>query len=107
MKVYLCRWPNNECSIVCAANKGEAIDELDEWDSATPEMLTEITRPFALDFSPVKQPVDPHNQFSKEYDWEFNQATEPFFDEILPKAGPLKSPRLEALARRTSKRASD
>ena len=34
MPLYLCRWPNGDCSVVWAANKGEAIENLDEVDNA-------------------------------------------------------------------------
>jgi len=34
MPLYLCRWPNGDCSVVCAANKGEAVEILDEVDNA-------------------------------------------------------------------------
>jgi len=30
MPLYLCRWPNGDCSFVQAATKGEAIELLDE-----------------------------------------------------------------------------
>ena len=34
MPLYLCRWPNGDCSFVLAANKGAAIELLDEVDNA-------------------------------------------------------------------------
>ena len=34
MPVFLCRWPNGDFSVVKAANKGEAIEFLDEVDNA-------------------------------------------------------------------------
>ncbi len=34
MPLYLCRWPNGDCSVVWAANKGEAVEILDEVDNA-------------------------------------------------------------------------
>ena len=34
MPLYLCRWPNGDCSFVFAANKGEAIERLDEIGNA-------------------------------------------------------------------------
>ena len=34
MPLYLCRWPNGDCSFVFAANKGEAIERLDEVGNA-------------------------------------------------------------------------
>ena len=34
MPLYLCRWPNGDCSVVRAANKREAVDLLDEVDNA-------------------------------------------------------------------------
>lgn len=38
--VYVCRWPNGDCSIVMAGSKREAIIALDEWDAADPSWLT-------------------------------------------------------------------
>lgn len=34
MPLYLCRWTNGDCSFVFAANKGEAIERLDEVGNA-------------------------------------------------------------------------
>jgi hypothetical protein len=34
MPLYFCRWPNGDCSFVFAANKGEAIECLDEVGNA-------------------------------------------------------------------------
>ena len=34
MPLYMCRWPNGDCSVVWATNKGEAIEILDEVDNA-------------------------------------------------------------------------
>ena len=34
MRLYLCRWPNGDCSFVQAATKGEAIELLDETANA-------------------------------------------------------------------------
>ena len=34
MPLYLCRWANGDCSVVWAANKGEAVEILDEVDNA-------------------------------------------------------------------------
>ena len=34
MPLYLCRWPNGDCSVVRADNKGEAIEVLDEIGNA-------------------------------------------------------------------------
>jgi hypothetical protein len=38
--VYVCRWPNGDCSIVMAGSKREAMIALDEWDAADPSWLT-------------------------------------------------------------------
>jgi hypothetical protein len=38
--VYVCRWPNGDCSIVIAGSKREAMIVLDEWDAADPSWLT-------------------------------------------------------------------
>ena len=42
MPLYLCRWPNGDCSFVFAANKGEAIECLDEVGNAEGCPLTPI-----------------------------------------------------------------
>ncbi len=34
MPLYMCRWPNGDCSVVWAANKGAAVEILDEVDNA-------------------------------------------------------------------------
>ena len=34
MPIYLCRWPNGDCSVVRANNKGEAVELLDEIGNA-------------------------------------------------------------------------
>jgi len=34
MPLYLCRWPNGDCSIVWARNKDEAVIELDQVGNA-------------------------------------------------------------------------
>lgn len=34
MLLYLCRWPNGDCSVVCACNKEDAIIALDEVGNA-------------------------------------------------------------------------
>jgi len=34
MALYLCRWPNGDCSVVRANNKGEAVELLDEIGNA-------------------------------------------------------------------------
>jgi len=34
MPLYLCRWPNGDCSVVRANNKGEAVELLDEIGNA-------------------------------------------------------------------------
>jgi hypothetical protein len=47
--LYLCRWPNGEFSIVKAANKREAIIELDEWAGAQASWLVPLET-FMVDF---------------------------------------------------------
>lgn len=47
---YLCRWPNGDFSVVAAANKREAIIELDEWDAAHPSQVQAIDS-FMVDFT--------------------------------------------------------
>ena len=42
MPIHLCRWPNGDCSFVFAANKGEAIECLDEVGNAEGCPLTPI-----------------------------------------------------------------
>ena len=34
MPIYLCRWPNGDCSVVRANNRGEAVELLDEFGNA-------------------------------------------------------------------------
>lgn len=34
MPLYLCRWPNGDCSVVWARNKQDAIAELDQVGNA-------------------------------------------------------------------------
>lgn len=38
--LYVCRWPNGDCSVVVAGSKREAIIALDEFDAADPSWLT-------------------------------------------------------------------
>jgi len=38
--VYVCRWPNGDCSIVVAGSKRQAMIALDEWAAADPSWLT-------------------------------------------------------------------
>jgi hypothetical protein len=47
--VFLCRWPNGDCSVVAALTKRDAILQLDELGAAEPEMLHPIER-CMLDF---------------------------------------------------------
>src|ERR1700704_6665322 len=42
MAIYLCRWPNGNCSIVSAKTKNEAIELLDEWGNAEQASLTRM-----------------------------------------------------------------
>ena len=37
--LYLCRWPNGDCSVVKARDRSEAVRPLDEWGSADPTCL--------------------------------------------------------------------
>jgi hypothetical protein len=43
MAMYLCRWPNGDCSVVSARTKSEAIELLDEWGNAEQALLARIT----------------------------------------------------------------
>jgi hypothetical protein len=40
--VYLCRWPNGDCSLVTANTRREALVQLDEWAGAHPSQLIPI-----------------------------------------------------------------
>ena len=40
--LFLCRWPNGDCSVVAAVTKRDAIVQLDEWGAAEPDMLHPI-----------------------------------------------------------------
>jgi hypothetical protein len=40
MPLYLCRWPNGDCSIVLARNTEDAVLRLDETGAALPEYLS-------------------------------------------------------------------
>jgi hypothetical protein len=42
MAIYLCRWPNGDCSIVSARTKNDAIELLDEWGNAEQAALTRM-----------------------------------------------------------------
>jgi hypothetical protein len=42
MPLYLCRWPNGDCSVVQATNKSEAVEILDEVDNAEGCPLTPL-----------------------------------------------------------------
>ena len=42
MPLYLCRWKNGDCSFVQAANKGEAVEILDEIGNAEGCPLTPV-----------------------------------------------------------------
>jgi hypothetical protein len=48
--MFLCRWPNGDCSVVSAITKRDAIVQLDEWGAAEPEMLHPMER-CTLDFA--------------------------------------------------------
>ena len=50
MPLYLCRWPNGDCSVVQAANKGAAIEALDEAGNAEGCPITPI-RDFMVHFA--------------------------------------------------------
>ena len=85
MPLYLCRWPNGDCSVVWATNKGEAIEILDEVDNAEGCHLTAL-RDFMIHF---------HLSEAGELELEgFGEATEdalfrvayPTLDEALMKA---------------------
>jgi hypothetical protein len=39
MPLFRCDWPNGETTFVLASTKADAIDKLDEFDAAEPEML--------------------------------------------------------------------
>jgi hypothetical protein len=47
--VYLCRWPNGECSVVVAGSRRDAILMLDEWGGAHPSYVHPIES-FMADF---------------------------------------------------------
>ena len=49
MPLYLCRWPNGDCSVVLASNKGAAIETLDELANAEGCPLT-VLRDFMVHF---------------------------------------------------------
>ncbi len=42
MPLYLCRWPNGDCSVVWASTKGAAVELLDEIANAEGCPLTPI-----------------------------------------------------------------
>jgi hypothetical protein len=42
MAIYLCRWPNGDCSVVNAKTKIDAIELLDEWGNAEEASLTRL-----------------------------------------------------------------
>ena len=43
MAIYLCRWPNGDCSVVSAKTKNDAVELLDEWGNAEQALLTRMT----------------------------------------------------------------
>lgn len=49
MKLYKCSWPNGSFSFVLARDKLDAIELLDEWDSADIAWLKEV-KSFMVDF---------------------------------------------------------
>ena len=61
MKLWLCRWPNGEVSIVRANNADEAVEILDEQGEASPEMLEELGagKRFLVTFTPGELPLAP------------------------------------------------
>ena len=60
MKLFFCKWPNGQVSIVHARNKQDAVDVLDELDGVEPGWLEEYRGPFFVTFSPaaVRAPGD-------------------------------------------------
>ncbi len=50
MKLFLCRWPNGDCSVVVANNKADAIKELDEVDNAEGCPMTVLNDDFMVHF---------------------------------------------------------
>src|SRR5215472_3042273 len=43
MAIYLCRWPNGDCSVVSAKTKMDAIELLDEWGNAEEASITRMS----------------------------------------------------------------
>ena len=50
MPLFLCRWPNGDCSVVLARTKGEAIIELDQVGNAEGCPITQV-RTFQIQFA--------------------------------------------------------
>ena len=53
MPLYLCRWPNRDCSVVWASNKEDAIFELDEVGNAEPARSYRFVRFRLILSSPI------------------------------------------------------
>jgi hypothetical protein len=43
MPVFLCRWPNGDCSVVLARNKADAVEKLDEVANAEGCPMVELS----------------------------------------------------------------
>ena len=79
MPLYLCRWTNGDCSFVIAANKGEAIELLDEAGNAEGCPLTAIH-----DFMV-------HFRFNEDEVLEFEDFAEDTLDVLVETAYPIMS----------------
>ena len=42
MRTFICRWPNGDCSLVMARNRGEAVEKLDEVANAEACPIVEL-----------------------------------------------------------------
>lgn len=64
MKLWLCRWPNGQVSIVRANTPDEAVDILDEQGEATHDMLSElgVGKRFLLTVTPATREAAPNDE---------------------------------------------
>ncbi len=87
MPLYRCEWPNGDVSFVLASDVDDAIEQLDEWGSATPKMIKRL-RQFMIDLKPNRETLERREQYRRsgqsepdkddpcDYPWELNALGE-------------------------------
>lgn len=65
MPLFKCEWPNGDVSFVLARDIDNAIEQLDEFDTAEPHMITKV-REFMLDLRPNRKALEANERARKE-----------------------------------------